>query len=183
MTKGITAMLGRAGFRIHGWTYDPFPDFPEKKHVIIGFPHRSMTDTILTISYFLHAGIKGRILIKKEMFFWPLAPLLTALGGIPVDRGAKSGVVEQMAEEFGKREVFHLAMVPEGTRKKVARLKTGFWHIAGKADVSILCWYIDNRSKRFRFLGRILPGNSLSEDMDKIRLLYREAGYEIPAAD
>lgn len=111
--------------------------------------------------------------------------LLHALGGIPVDRKAPQGVVEQMVDVFNARDAFLLAIVPEGTRKKIRTIRTGFWHIAKAADVSIICWYLDNENKTTRWLGQIIPGEDKMEDLRRIRDLYDKAGYRFPleAAD
>ena len=112
-----------------------------------------------------------------------MSVLLRALGGIPVDRGAPGGVVGQMVDEFSKRENFTLAIVPEGTRKGVVRLKTGFWHIAKSANVPIVCWYLDPVNKRTRWVGKIQPSASLDEDLRLISQLYEQVGFTIPAVE
>ena len=105
---------------------------------------------------------------------------LRLLGGVPVDRTAPGGVVGQMVEQFSERDDFILAMVPEGTRKGVNQLRTGFWHIAKNAGVPIVCWYLDAQKKRTRWVGLIEPGDSLDDDLKLIAQLYARAGFEIP---
>jgi hypothetical protein len=46
--------------------------------------------------------------------------------------------VEQVVERFQQETSFSLVLSPEGTRKKVDRLKTGFYHIARQAKVPLL---------------------------------------------
>jgi len=111
------------------------------------------------------------------MVFCPHLFFSKALGSIPVNRGASQGVVEQMVEIFNTRNEFLLAIVPEGTRKKVPTIKTGFWHIARAAKVSIICWYLDNENKTARWLAEIIPGEDKIEDLIRIRDLYERVGY------
>ena len=116
-------------------------------------------------------------MIKKEFFFWPMSLILRMLGGIPIDRGSSHGIVQQMADAFNDRDEFLLAIVPEGTRKKVPHIKTGFWHIAKAANVSIVCWYMDNKSKTTRWLGeKIVPGDNMVDDLVRLREIYEKAG-------
>jgi 1-acyl-sn-glycerol-3-phosphate acyltransferase len=122
----------------------------------------------------------GHIMVKKEWFFWPMSLFLRGIGGIPVDRRSSQGAVEQMAEAFKGRDEFLLAIVPEGTRKKIRTIKTGFWHIAKAAGVSIICWYLDNDNKRACWLGEVIPGESLADDLILIRDMYERAGYRFP---
>ena len=178
--KHLLRLMARLLYLLTGWTLDPMPAYWEKRQVIIGFPHRSNMDTILAFAGFIIYGIRGHILIKKESFVGPLAPVLRALGGIPVNRQAPGGVVGQLAAEFENREEFFLAMVPEGTRKAVGRMKTGFWRIASAADVPIICFYLDNENKRATWVGKVHPGEAMTPDLLKIQGLYRKAGHEIP---
>jgi 1-acyl-sn-glycerol-3-phosphate acyltransferase len=85
-----------------------------------------------------------------------------------------------MVKIFNTRNEFLLAIVPEGTRKKVPTIKTGFWHIARAAKVSIICWYLDNENKTARWLAEIIPGEDKIEDLIRIRDLYERAGYRFP---
>lgn len=163
-----------------GWRFEPLPPYFSNKHVIIGFPHTTNMDTVRAFTGFRIAKITGHIMIKKEWFRWPMSLFLRMMGGIPVDRHASQGVVGQMVQIFEEKDVFFLAIVPEGSRKDVKTIKTGFWHIAKNANVSILCWYLDNEQKITRWLGEVIPGDDKVADILKIREIYRKAGYEFP---
>ena len=163
-----------------GWTYDPLPDYWDQKSVVIGFPHTKNMDTVRALTYIKLAKVNARLLVKAAWFFFPMSLLLKSLGGIPINRDKTRGFVGSVVDEFNRREAFVVALVPEGTRKQVATIKTGFWHIARGANVPIICWYLDNRVKRTRWLGKIHPGESLKADLLKIRDIYHEAGFSIP---
>ena len=85
-----------------------------------------------------------------------------------------------MVQRFHEHDEFLLAIVPEGTRKGVATIKTGFWHIAKEAQVSIICWYLDNGRKTTRWIGALTPGKDKIEDLLTIQKMYAEAGYQFP---
>jgi len=176
----MMSLVGRSLYLLMGWRLEPLPSFFSRKHVIIGFPHTSNMDAIRAFTGFWIIRRTGHIMVKKEWFFWPVSLFLKALGGIPVNRGASQGVVEQMVEIFNTRNEFLLAIVPEGTRKKVPTIKTGFWHIAKAAKVSIICWYLDNENKTARWLAEIIPGEDKIEDLIRIRDLYERARYRFP---
>lgn len=178
--KTILSLAGRLLYYAMGWRFEPLPAYFSRKHVIIGFPHTCNMDTIRAFTGFRIIKRTGHIMIKKEAFFWPLSIVLHALGGIPVDRKSSQGVVEQMVNVFDSRDDFLLAIVPEGTRKQVRTIRTGFWHIAKSAGVSIICWYLDNAKKETRWLGEIIPGEDKISDLFRIRDLYEKAGYRFP---
>ena len=178
--KKMMSLVGRSLYFLMGWRLEPLPSYFSSKHVIIGFPHTSNMDAIRAFTGFWIIRRTGHIMVKKEWFFWPASLFLKALGSIPVNRGASQGVVEQMVEIFNTRNEFLLAIVPEGTRKKVPTIKTGFWYIARAAKVSIICWYLDNENKTARWLAEIIPGEDKIEDLIRIRDLYERAGYRFP---
>ena len=178
--KNVLSLAGRFLYYLMGWRFEPLPPYVSKKHVFIGFPHTSNMDTVRAFTGFRIIKRTGHIMIKKEAFFWPLSILLHALGGIPVDRRAPQGAVGQMVEVINRQDEFLLAIVPEGTRKKIRTIKTGFWHIARGAKVSIICWYMDHETKTARWLGEIVPGDDKMADLIRIRDLYEKAGYRFP---
>jgi len=176
----ILSQVGRLVYFLMGWTYDPLPDYWEKKSVVIGFPHTQNMDTVRALTYIKIVKLNARLLVKASWFFFPMSVLLKSLGGMPVNRDKAQGFVGSVVNEFNQRDELVVALVPEGTRKKVATIRTGFWHIAKGADVPIICWYLNNETKHTQWLGKIHPGESLEKDLFKIKEIYEKAGFSIP---
>ena len=131
-------LILRLWWKLNGWKIKG--DFPYhlKKMVIIVAPHTSWKDVLVGFAARDQLKIhKARFLGKKELFDGPFGWLFKMLGGTPVDRFSKQGAVEQVVELFNKHDEFILALSPEGTRKKVDKLRTGFYHIAKQANVPI----------------------------------------------
>jgi 1-acyl-sn-glycerol-3-phosphate acyltransferase len=82
-------------------------------------------------------------------------------------------VVDEMRRQFETNERFWLAIAPEGTRKKVHKWKSGFWHIARAAGVPILPVYFHYPERTVGFGPLLHPGDDLEADMAKIREFYR----------
>lgn len=126
----------RAVLRLAGWTVTgEFPD--AAKLVMIAAPHSSWWDGVWGLLIKVAIGADVNFMGKQELFRGPLGGLLRRLGGMPIDRGAARGVVEQMIDQFRQRDQLWLGIAPEGTRKPVKRWKSGFWHIAHDAGVPI----------------------------------------------
>lgn len=178
--KQLLSLVGRFLYFLMGWEFEPLPAYFSRKHVIIGFPHTSNMDAVRAFAGYRIIKRTGHIMVKKEWFFWPMSVAFKIIGGIPIDRGSSRGVVEQMADIFKSRDEFLLAIVPEGTRKNVKTIKTGFWYIAKAANVSIICWFLDNANKKARWLGEIVPGDNMTNDLVRIRDIYEKAGYRFP---
>ena len=165
----LSRWIGRSVLRLGGWrVVGEFPDLP--RVVLIGAPHSSNWDGIWGFAAKLALGLDIRILGKQQLFWGPLGPLMRALGIIAINRGAASGVVGQMAQQFRGADRFWLGIAPEGTRKPVARWKTGFWKIAHAARVPVLPVY-------FHYPDRVIgigPPFATSQDMEADLVSLRE---------
>ena len=159
-------ILGRCGWRMDG----QFPDVA--KLVAIAAPHSSNWDLVWGLLFKIGLRLDVHFIGKREAFFWPLGNLLRAFGGIPIDRQAKHGVVGQMRRQFEAHERFWLALAPEGTRKKVHKWKSGFWHIARDAGVPILPVYFHYPQRTIGLGPLIHPGDDVNADMARIREFY-----------
>jgi 1-acyl-sn-glycerol-3-phosphate acyltransferase len=120
------------GWRIEG----AIPDVP--KLVIIAAPHTTNWDFVVGIAAKLALGLQVLWFGKHTLFRFPLGPVMRMLGGMPVNRSASHDVVSAIVEEFGRRDRLIIGIAPEGTRKKVERWRTGFYHIAHATHTPIL---------------------------------------------
>jgi 1-acyl-sn-glycerol-3-phosphate acyltransferase len=130
-------VIGRGVLHVMGWRIEGnIPDLP--KLVIIAAPHTSNWDFVVGIAAKFALRLKVLWLGKDSLFRWPLGALMRSLGGLPVDRSSPNAVVNQMVDSFARHESLVLALAPEGTRKRVDRWRTGFYHIAHGAGVPIV---------------------------------------------
>jgi 1-acyl-sn-glycerol-3-phosphate acyltransferase len=156
-------------FRISGWKItQPFPiNLP--KAVIIVAPHTSAMDfpiglAVRSILNLQHTHFLG----KEELFKGTFGFFFRLMGGYPVNRFSKLNMVDQVVEIFNQHTHFLLALSPEGTRKKVDRLRTGFYHIAQKANVPIIMVGFDFAIKEISIAEPFYTGNDESADFKKI---------------
>jgi 1-acyl-sn-glycerol-3-phosphate acyltransferase len=134
------------------WKSNEFPNID--KAIVLMAPHTSMWDFVLGTIYFTSQGRHATVLIKKEAFFWPLGYLLKKMGGIPVDRGKRSGLTEKAIESFDNATgKFYLVITPEGTRKKTKNWKKGFVRIAKAANVPVVLGFLDCKTRSMGVLG------------------------------
>ena len=112
--------LGKAVLKILRWDIEgELPNLP--KFVLIGAPHTSNWDFVLAIATLMALGLDARWLGKDTLFRPPFGPLMRLLGGFPVDRSARHGLVAQTIDAFAQRDRFVVGVAPEGTRKRVQR--------------------------------------------------------------
>ena len=168
----LSRWIGRSVLRLGGWrVVGEFPDLP--RVVLIGAPHSSNWDGIWGFAAKLALGLDIRILGKHQLFWGPLGPLMRALGIIAINRGAASGVVGQMAQQFRGADRFWLGIAPEGTRKPVARWKTGFWKIAHAAQVPVLPVYFHYPDRVIGIGPPFATSHDMEADLVRLREWYR----------
>ena len=109
-----------------------------RKFVIIVAPHTSNWDFVVGVAAKWALGLGVLFLGKDTLFRFPFGAAMRALGGMPVDRSTSHDIVEGIVQEFARRDRMILALAPEGTRKRVERWRTGFYHAAHGARVPIL---------------------------------------------
>lgn len=154
-----------------GWTVvEGLPE--EKKCIMLGVPHTSIWDFLISYLYYKSIGGDARFMIKKEMFFPPLGWLLRAMGGFPVDRSNSGTLIRSLIHEMNACETFHLALAPEGTRKPVRRWKNGYHLIARETGVPVYMGYFDWKTKRIGRGQKVELTDDANADTRRIQALY-----------
>jgi 1-acyl-sn-glycerol-3-phosphate acyltransferase len=175
----ITRWLGRAAFALFGWHIVGYaPNLP--KFVIIGAPHTSNWDFPLGMLLFIALGLRVSWMGKDSFVNGPGKRIWHWMGGIPINRQAANGVVDQMVDAFKNRDKFVLGLTPEGTRSKVERWKTGFYHIAKGANVPIFPVEIDYKAKRFILHPVFAPTGELAIDLPRLQAIYARSHGKWP---
>jgi 1-acyl-sn-glycerol-3-phosphate acyltransferase len=142
------------------------------KFVLVGAPHTSNWD--LPYALFIIFVLRGKIywLGKESLFRRPLKGFFKWLGGIPIDRSKSKNVVAQSIQQFHQNEKLILTIAPEGTRSRVKKWKTGFYHIAKGANVPIVLGFLDYQRKTGGIGPVIYPTGNVDADMETIRAFY-----------
>lgn len=166
--------------KVAGWNVIQPTEAEPKKSVVCVAPHTSNWDFPIGELSYWSIGRKSSFLIKKSWFIFPLNHLFKALGGVPVDRTRRNSVTSQMVEEFNKREYFHLAITPEGTRSLVTKWKMGFYHIAVEAKVPIQLAYFDYAKKEMGIKTIFYPTGDEKADLKKIQSYYKDVKGRFP---
>jgi 1-acyl-sn-glycerol-3-phosphate acyltransferase len=168
----IWRSLCRWTLRCRGWHLAG--ELPNRSRlVLIAAPHSSWWDGVWGLLMKIAIGADIAFMAKRELFRGPLGWALHRLGGIPIERNATHGVVEQMVERFGSRPRLWLGIAPEGTRNPVAKWRSGFWHIAHRARVPILPVYFDYPSKTIGIGPLFEPSDDMQADIAALREFYR----------
>ena len=166
-------------YRLLGWKIDvTVPNYD--KCVVCAAPHTANFDLIIGKLFYGVIGGKTSFMMKKEWFFFPLGSLLRFMGGIPVNRGRKTSMVDQVVAEIKRRKTFHLAITPEATRSRNTNWKKGFYHIALQANIPIALVAIDYSTKTITAEKEIIPSGDLEKDLREIKLYFQQFKGKYP---
>ncbi len=180
-------LLAQFSFWLTGWK--KVGEYPENtpKSVMIAAPHTSNWDFFYARAAFFLLGIPVKTTIKKEAMFFPLNLVLKFFGVIPIDRNKKSeglskksSMVDAMVQLFNEREELVIMITPEGTRRYVPRWKTGFYHVARKAQVPIILGYLDYKKKQAGIGPVMYPSGDFEQDLEIIMDFYRGVTGKYP---
>ena len=159
--------------KLSGWK-SVGKDLPQAKVVLIAAPHTSNWDFPIMVLVALKLRIKIYWMGKHSLFPLPVAWLMKWLGGIAIDRRKAQNMVQQTVAQYNRNACLVVLIPPEGTRSKVERWKTGFYHIAVNAKVPILLGYLDASKREAGLADFFYPSGDLEKDMSDIKAFYAD---------
>jgi 1-acyl-sn-glycerol-3-phosphate acyltransferase len=165
---------------LKGWTTGETIPPSVKKCVVIAAPHTSNWDFVYSLGGAYLMGTRLRYLAKKELFRFPIGWIMRSTGGIPVERSRSTKLVDNIVKLFASKEVLHLMIPAEGTRKRVEKWKSGFYHVALNANVPVYLAYLDYKNKKAAFGKGILLTGDREKDAAVIRDFYKDKTGRYP---
>ena len=134
-----SSWLAHAVLRLLGWRVY-FQGFPTLQGIAVVYPHTSNWDAPIMFLAKWACGVQVMFWGKDTLFRIPLlGTWLRWIGGVPVRRTSKEGVVNQavaaMAQHQAVGQYFWIALAPEGTRKYLPGWRSGFYQTADRKSV------------------------------------------------
>ena len=145
-----------------------------QRAVLVGAPHTSNWDWVLTMLLAWDNDIQIKLLVKKEFFVGPLAPVLRATGAIAIDRTDPGETVNRLMAETEGDQPFVLGIAAEGTRSRGEYWKSGFYRIAQQTGLPITLAFLDGPSRTVGWGPTFTPTGDVAADMDRIRAFYAD---------
>ena len=164
----ILRFIGKAAMKITGWkTIGHFPR--DERVVLVVGPHTSNWDFVVAMSAVLSWDINIHWVGKHSIFKKGFRRVLRKMGGIPVNRADPNALKEEIVDITNKYKGFIIGLAPEGTRKKVERLKTGFLRIANDTNSKIMLAGIDFSNKTIELGEFFSPSGDVEQDLNNIK--------------
>jgi 1-acyl-sn-glycerol-3-phosphate acyltransferase len=166
--------LFRFLFRLAGWklVFNLPPHV--KKGMFAVCPHATWYDFLVGLGSRAAMRMRAGYLGKKELFKPPFGFIFRWLDGYPVDRSSRNNLVNSIIKNFNSTDQIFFAIAPEGTRRNVGRLKTGFYYMAEGANVPIIFVVFHYPSKSVIIEKYIMPSGNIQADFREIAAYFSQ---------
>lgn len=167
----VRRTIARLALRLSRWkTVGMVP----QRAVLVGAPHTSNWDWVLTLLLAWDNNIQIKLLVKQELFVGPLAPILRATGAVALDRSNPGGTIRDLLAAAVGDEPYVLGIAAEGTRGRGEYWKSGFYRIAQQSGLPITLAFLDGPSRTVGWGPTFDPTGDVRADMDLIRAFYAD---------
>ena len=167
----IRPRLARTVLRLVRWrTEGTLP----LRGIVVGAPHTSNWDWVISLLLAWSQGRHPRIMVKKEFFAGPFAPIMRATGAISIDRANPVADMVALVALIESSEEFLLTIAAEGTRSKSEHWKSGFYRLSQQTGLPITLAFIDGPSRTVGAGPTFFPTGDLKADMDMVRAFYAD---------
>ncbi len=162
-------MISKFILRIIGWkNIESFPLHTLDKYLVVVIPHTSNWDFPLGLLSRAAINVDIKYLGKDSLFRFPFGYLFRWLGGYPVVRSKSTNYVDTVVNLINSKEKFAVCISPEGTRKKVDKLKSGFYYMAHGAKVPLILCSFDWKKKEIKYSGPFYTSGDYEKDLPLI---------------
>jgi len=163
--------LARVLLRVSGWrTVGTVP----RKGILVGAPHTSNWDWVLTMLLAWDNDVQIRLLVKDSLFKGPLAPVLRASGAVELDRASPGATIRALLADAETDETFLLGIAAEGTRGKAEYWKSGFYRISQQTGLPVTLAFLDRPSRTVGWGPTFEVTGDVVADMDRIRAFFAD---------
>jgi 1-acyl-sn-glycerol-3-phosphate acyltransferase len=130
--------LLRICFVLFGWKVQGNVPKEIKKGIFVVAPHCTWIDFMIGLCVRATLRLNIGFIGKSELFRPPFGFMFRALGGTPAYRTSNNNMVESYVKAINEANDMLFAVAPEGTRKNVEKLRSGFYFMALGANIPIV---------------------------------------------
>jgi len=180
--KYFLKVIFKVWFKLSGW--QPIKSDYEGAGVTIAAPHTSNWDVVYAMGAAILLDIKIYFTIKESWCQIPvIGRIMLWLGAIPVSRQAggqgQIARITRFVDKHKNQQIFFL-FTPEGTRGKVNKWKTGFYHTAKGCDLPIFLAKVDFKNKQSGVFHTFQLTDNMDDDIRSIQESYKKIRGKYP---
>lgn len=163
----LKQLLGKFILALRGWKLDFEEDTLRKaRHsVVVSAPHTSNWDFFYAIAVFWVMDLDVKYFIKDTYTKSPIGWFFKWTGAVGVDRKKHNNLVDFSIAQLHEHNPLAIIVPAEGTRRRVEKWKTGFYHIALGAGVPISLGYMDYKRRIAGIREVYMPTGNFEKDM------------------
>ncbi|QCW50718.1 acyl-phosphate glycerol 3-phosphate acyltransferase [Nocardioides dongxiaopingii] len=166
----VRRTLARGVLRLTRWrTSGQVP----QRGILVGAPHTSNWDWVLTMLLAWDSSVQIRLLVKHSFFKGPLGVLMRATGAVELDRKNPGATIRALLADAGS-ETFLLGIAAEGTRSRSDYWKSGFYRISRQTGIPVTLAFLDRPSRTVGWGPTFDLTGDVGSDMDRIRAFYAD---------
>lgn len=167
----VRRTLARVLLRLSRWT--AVGSVP-RKGILVGAPHTSNWDWVLTMLLAWDSSVQIRLLVKESLFVGPLGWILKATGAVRLDRDNPGATIRALLDDAETDETFLLGIAAEGTRSNGDYWKSGFYRISQQTGLPITLAYLDAPTRTVGWGPTFALTGDVGADMDRLREFYAD---------
>lgn len=164
--------LARLLLRLSRWR--TVGEVPPQKGILVGAPHTSNWDWVLTMLLAWDYDIHIHLLVKDSLFKGPLGSILRWSGAVELDRDNPGATIRRLIEQSEHDDTFLLGIAAEGTRSKGDYWKSGFYRISQQTGLPITLAFLDAPSRTVGWGPTFALSGDVRADMDRLRDFYAD---------
>lgn len=166
----IRRTLARVVLRLVHWrTVGEVP-----RTILVGAPHTSNWDWVLTMLLAWDSGVQIRLLVKDAFFVGPLGVVMRATGAVELDRAHPGETIGRLLEDAKSDETFLLGLAAEGTRGRTDYWKSGFYRISRQTGLPVTLAFLDGPSRTVGWGPTFALTGDVGADMNRVRAFYAD---------
>jgi 1-acyl-sn-glycerol-3-phosphate acyltransferase len=145
-----------------------------QKGILVGAPHTSNWDWVLTMLLAWDYNIHIHLLVKDSLFKGPLGPILRWSGAVELDRDNPGATIRRLITQSETDDTFLLGIAAEGTRSKGEYWKSGFYRISQQTGLPITLAFLDAPSRTVGWGPTFSLSGDVTADMDLLREFFAD---------
>lgn len=145
-----------------------------RKGILVGAPHTSNWDWVLTMLLAWDSSVQIRLLVKQEFFKGPVGWFMRSTGAVALDRDNPSATIRALLADAETDEAFLLGIAAEGTRGRTDYWKSGFYRISQQTGIPVTLAFLDGPSRTVGWGPTFALTGDVGADMDRIRAFYAD---------
>ncbi|MFC3809991.1 1-acyl-sn-glycerol-3-phosphate acyltransferase [Lacihabitans lacunae] len=154
-------------FDISGWKIEGNVPTHLSKAAFVVCPHNTWKDFFVGLGLRAKMGMNIGYIGKAELFKPPFGFIFRWLGGTPAYRTSSNNMVDSYVAAIKSKDEMLFALAPEGTRKNVDKLRSGFYFMANGAQIPIVRVGFDLKRKVVVIGEPFIPSGDFEADMQK----------------